>query len=393
MKEKYIIKSPIIINPFFYYAAFWILSIFLYITSPSKLNNKLMSGLVIFLILTIFISIILSKYFNKKIQNLSISIFKPNTNVLLVLAFILLILYFMEFLYSNQIPIINYLNGNDVNYKDFGIPTIHVFIVTFSYFISMFSFTIFAKFKLKTSLLLLIICILYFICIFSRGGIIFIIFINACIYLAEKKITIKKVSILVIFLIIFAFVFGIIGNIRSGYNPLDSYPILDIANIDGNRNSILSLLFWVDEYLICSLRNLNYNISLHNSNYNFIYLFINFFPDFLSKRILSSEPNIFLINEGLTTCTSYITSYIYGGYLGMLFCFLLYIILSLIIINIKFNREICKIYSLSILTFIFGLTFFDNMLVYSGYSFTLIYPIILSIVTKKRLHRIVGDKL
>ena len=67
--------------------------------------------------------------------------------------------------------------------------------------------------------------------------------------------------------------------------------------------------------------------------------------------------------------------------------------LSLIIINIKFNREICKIYSLSILTFIFGLTFFDNMLVYSGYSFTLIYPIILSIVTKKRLHRIVGDKL
>lgn len=382
MNRKLRIVNPLLINPFFGYSLFWGLIILIYFISPSKLNSEIDSRLLLFLLCTIAISSILALNFNKKYKNKEFKIYGNKPSLITVL--ILIFSFLAEFIYSRQIPLFETFFGVSSAYKNFGIPTLHVLIVTFSIFYCLYNFFVFINFKKKSNAVVVILIFAFFFLIFSRGLLIFCGVCCGILYLINKKIKIRHVIVLFFLALLLGWVFGIMGNIRSGCAWNDTSYLLSIAQIDANPKGILSPLFWVEEYLVCSLRNLNHNLSFANDKCleGFVYSIV---PDFIAKRILNEGNKVQLIVSAFTTSTMYAQTFVNFGFVGMAISFALNVILVKLIMTILMPDFLCKILCYTILFFLFSMSIFDNMVVYSGYAFSIIFAFIYGIRKKLRV--------
>lgn len=373
LKREFVIKHPIFINPFCGYAIIWLLTVAMYSISPSKLNVPMNFEVLFFVFISVAISLLVSLFFNQKYKNKSF-IVKYNFKYRKITAVILIILYLLEFYYSGQIPLLSSLQAN-VSYKEFGIPTLHVVISTFSIFYAIYNGFQFIVFKQVGSLLSLALPFMFFVLIFSRGMIILVVFSLICIFMCQAKINFKTVVLLILLLLFGAWSFGVLGNIRMGYAWNDTGYFLSVAEIDYDRYSLLAPFFWVEEYLVCSFRNLLYNSTYTPSGdvTGVLYCII---PDFLSKRIFSGlNVDIHLVRPELTTGTAFSFSYLSMGMVGMMTVFLTYMVVGILLMNIKMKGEY-KIVIFSLLMYCFCLSIFDNMLFYSGQSFVIIFALI-----------------
>ena len=364
-----------LINPFFAYSLVWTVVIFLYALSPAKINLPLNQGLLAFFLITIIISAACGVFFSKKFQGKVFKVKVPHFSVALLFAIIAL--YCLEFIYSGNIPLLFYLFFNDDImasdvYMNFGIPTLHVLIVTFSIFYCIYCFLLFIVTRNLKFLIPSGVCILYFVLIFSRGALVFIACALVIIYFAGRPIYLRHALLIALLAFVAAMLFGIFGNIRSGYAWNDSYAIMGIAKIEGDRYGFFSPLYWVEEYIVCSFRNLNYNVSLENNiTYDTSDLITALVIDFVSKRIVTNDISFSLVVPALSTGTMYILPYRAMGYLGMTLNFIIYCLAALIVACSKMRNFECKVVCLALMFGLYVLSPFDNMLWYSGYSFAL----------------------
>lgn len=391
-EREIIIKNPILINPFFFYSISWCVTFFLYFISPSQLNTSLDIFLIFFIVVTIGISSFFAIRFNKKYKNKKYKIKNKRQSALFYIIMATLLIY--EFLYSHNVPVIAALRGLNSNYQDFGIPTIHVIIVTITSLICINSYFRFKLFKEKIDLFISLIFFSYYILIFSRGMMILILLCILCLYFVDKIIKPIYLIYAGFFMIMLCWFFGILGNLRVSGEWNNSEMILQMGEIEKNSHALLSPFYWVEEYIICSLRNLNYNIANITPTYSisdFLYVTL---PDFISKRIMDGN-TIYVkkLMDYFTSLTTYSLHYSAFGYLGMIFEFLNYLIVGIILDKFKFSNAIYKFSILTIASVLFGLSIFDAMLQYSGYSFTLIWGIIGgSYIVSKKNGRIILKK-
>lgn len=375
-RKQIIIKNPIFINPFAWYALFWMLVFSLYAISPSKLNVALDFGLVVFLLITIGTSTIFAFHFNQLFKNESF--FVKNEKSSFSSIALMVVLYALDFLYSGNIPLLAALFGFDSGYQDFGIPTLHVIIVTFSVFFAIKNGYIFVLFRNKMNLFKFLVPLMYFIMVFSRGMLLLIFFCTGVLLLCQIKISIKRLVYALVVIVVVMWVFGIAGNIRVSNQWNNSSLILLISQIDVDPYNIFAPFYWGEEYIICSIRNLNNTMINILPTYDFGNLVYTLIPDFVAKRIWP-DTNIVVdrVVEVFTTTTTYSYSYSSFGYLGMLIEFLLYMLTGVYLQKTKYMDSISKIVTLSIASFIFGLSIFDSMLQYSGYSFAIMWGLLL----------------
>ncbi|HIT44436.1 TPA: hypothetical protein IAA91_06320, partial [Candidatus Avacholeplasma faecigallinarum] len=164
--KKIKIITPSAINPFFWYSLFWTLSLILYKISPSDLNIPLAKGAIFFIVGTIIFSVFISKLFNDYFRNrvMNLVYIRPSLYGTCFLWF----LYIIDFAYSRNIPLVTH------DYKDFGIPTLHVIIVTFSTYYAIRALLQFLLYKTKIDFAVFVAIIIYFLLVFSRGLILFI---------------------------------------------------------------------------------------------------------------------------------------------------------------------------------------------------------------------------
>lgn len=370
------IINPSLINPFFFYDLFWGLSLVFYIASPSKLNRTIDIGLSLFIFVTLGITAIFAINYNRKYKNRTI--FLKNIQFPLFLHIVLFNFIILEFIYSDNIPLISAILGKNSLYQEFGIPTLHVIVVTLALLTCIYSFFRYKCFKKKIDLLLFFLYLSYFVIIFSRGMMMLILASTLCISLVNKRITFKYIIFIVAAIIIGSWLFGILGNIRVSGVWNDSSIILEMGKIEANPNGILTPLYWAEEYFICSIRNLNYNIEYSIPSYNIVDLLFVSLPDFISKRIfLNRVISVKRLVGVFTSLTTYSLHYSTFGYIGMIIEYGIYLGAGYYIVNTKFSNESLRIVTLSLMTMIWGLSIFDGMIQYSGYSFVLFWGIVI----------------
>ena len=138
-------------------------------------------------------------------------------NVLDFLFYIWLIIELFETIYSRGVPLLWKLIGDSKTYFDYGIPSVHGFANAFglSLVMLMYYYFVFVKRK-KDVLVKMLIMVLFYVSLITRQVLISMaIEIISVSLLSARKIPVIKLIILCIIGII---VFGLIGNVRTGYD-------------------------------------------------------------------------------------------------------------------------------------------------------------------------------
>ncbi|HVW99837.1 MAG TPA: hypothetical protein VHA52_05325, partial [Candidatus Babeliaceae bacterium] len=193
--------------------------------------------------------------------------------------------------------------------------------------------------------------------------------------------------------------FGVLGNIRTS-NQIDKGQTQELSEIMLNlaeakpsfvNSPVPKAYFWSYLYISSPLANLQININEQKPTYNlpsvlqYVNSELNF--DFISKRIFAffnvQKRDNTLIAPFLTVGTVYSTSYTYLGWWGMSITFLFMMGVSFCYLIIIRPQNPYFSTALAMLNTLLLFCIFDNMMNFSGMSFQLVYPILLSLKFKK----------
>lgn len=358
------------LNPFFLYSLSWLAVMLLYHLEITNLYPKLSTQLLFFVYSTIFISFLFGIFYKLKLKKYLI---KEEKKYLYIYTFIYLC-FILEFIIEGKVPLIENLLETGYTYKDFkGIKTFHVIIFTYNFYTTICAFNDYILTKNKKYLIYIILGIMIYILLYLRGA---ILMLSSCLFLIwlfynYKLKTIIKISFLGI---VFLYTFGVSGNIRHYYKWNDTSMIKEIAQIK-TKESILDPFVWSYVYITSPLGNLQYNFNnTKPTNDKKYFVYENLFPDAISKRLDYNKINSKLMIENLTVSTMYIDSYLSYGKLGMWITFLVYMLCEIGYL-LFLNRTKYYILGLSLVSILNIFSIFDNMFVFSGLSFCLVYPL------------------
>lgn len=373
------------LNPVTIYNIIWGIIVALYSLRLTSLQDELSIRLYEYLLLVSFCfsstCIIASKVrlVNFKLKgNETISIDKVNR-----LFYFWLAIEIIEVVYSKGVPIIWSLSGNGKTYFDFGIPSIHGFANAFGLALVSVFFSIYLVNKYNNKRLLYSICImiLFYACLLTRQVIISMVvqmFIIYCFY--RRKIPWRKMLIIAIVGIL---LFGILGNIRTGYTAF-----LNVAMINTDINPLFIGVYWVYMYLTMTIANLNKVFSLNFVPIGAIHIFSVYMPSIIRNALFKNNtyelPN-YLVTQAFNVSGYFMDFYLSYKVAGIVFIAVIYGLLGGVIYKkIRKSRNQKNIIYYAIYLQILSLSFFYNHLLYlpSGFQFIIIWLIFKNIKLK-----------
>lgn len=288
------------------------------------------------------------------------------------------IFVFLEFFFCG-IPLIG-----QVDYKDFGIPILHVLVYSLGLFlVVVYSFGIMMNedksFRIKYCLL-----ICYSVLIVSRHFLLFSICTLAISYFSFKKV---KKKVLLYWLaggFVFIYLFGVIGTYRMStilgvsYAEAEQY-IYSVSKASVLYKDELNLgasWYWFWLYCTSPLSNLIETIIKTNSHNDYdlsnfiVFLLTELSPETISKRIVSAfEIKVslpFLVVPQLNVATAISSSYRYLGVLGI-FLYEIYVFIFVSTLHFALKRVATKSMSMVFFTSLSFFFIFDNMVSFPSF--------------------------
>ncbi|MFD0764652.1 hypothetical protein ACFQZI_07285 [Mucilaginibacter lutimaris] len=383
------------------FALIWAVAVVFYFFGWSDLFPNLSAGLTLFLCVAIIFSVAAAVVTNRH----SIFAYRPaetsGLDIGIYLLAIDLFSWLLSFAYSG-VPILKVLRGSDIDYRDFGMPTVIVFTMSFNSFLCLYFFHRYLTNKKRINLVYIAVCIGCFIAIFSRGLIAMTAMSMFFLWLSSKKNTLRPGFIAgsaATFLLVL-YLFGVVGNIRMNTliasqtgRAAESYSskailLVGSASQKFKDSFVPDEYFWGYLYISSPLSNLEHNVEQEAPAVNLpdvISYGVNEFTwDFLSKRyntITGQEQKkpVLLVQE-LTVSTIFAESYRYAGWAGMIFMLVFLLLLPFVYLGLLgYDKDVVPL-GVAVLTNIYFFSFFDNMLVYSGLGLQLLYPFLLKFV-------------
>lgn len=388
--------TKLLANPFFVYIISFAIVIAIYSLGWSTFYPTLSWPVLGFFIATFIASFIFGviTHVFKKIEYRKIA--WSNTTSLYL--FLVWAGYALEFVYNKGIPLQMLLQGVTYDYTLFGIPTFHVFLVTFSSFLSVFIFhQLCSEFTAKRVFYYLM-SILPPILIINRGMIIII--LTSCLFvflLSLRSIGAKTILGIVLSILVVFYLFGIMGNLRQTRGKSTSSEIIinnSHASDSFRKSSIPHPYIWSYLYISSPLANLQNTINNASVSTGSLGGFINFelLPDFISKRtakIFELERRFPILVRGwLTVATLYAPSYMYLGWTGIVLMFCFYLATTFTYIFVLKKSSKYYVTGLAILNTLVLFNTFDNMYYFSGVNLQLVYPLILSMLSSLNMKNI-----
>lgn len=369
------------LNCFRLYSITWLAVIIMYDLGWSTYCTPLNIHLRLFIYNSIVLGFILGALFNRRMKFRRLN---KEMNIGFTGTFFIVGLQCLEYVYCHQIPLISVVFTKS-NYTDFpGIPTLHVVIYTIATFYAQYLFYGYLNEKRTRYLFnyLLIVFTVYGLQ-YMRGGMIICFAMSFLMWLSSVKLNFKIILISSIFVIVGLYCFGGAGNIRSGYSWNDTSAFFRFGGINEKYPDWLPTQYaWTYSYTVGCLATLNRNVTLGFNDPDKLHFIQSIIPDFLMRRIWPDEnlASARLIWRGFTTTTGYFHAYYYGRILGVYIMYFILISIAVFICMTRIIKPQFKVVAFSNLSIIMALYFFTNALAVSAIGFTLVYPIVISLM-------------
>ena len=200
-------------NPFYLYVISFFSIILIYNIGWSSLYPDLSLSLLIFFAVSFLVSISLGGIIDK--YNPIKYIPPKKNNSVKPTIIIISILYAIELIYNKGIPVIQVLTKSNYQYTEFGIPTLHPLLTTFTSFFAVYIFHLSYTHKFKKHLINLFILTSIPIIIYNRGMLLIMLTSFLFIYLSSiKRIRLKTATLLLVLSFFILYGFGVLGNYR-----------------------------------------------------------------------------------------------------------------------------------------------------------------------------------
>ncbi len=360
------------LNIFYMYSLVWVAIIVLYLFGWSDLCLPIEPQLWVFLIGMILTSAAVGFFFRKKFVFHRLEK-NPHKNCLVTLLLVAACIY--EFRYAGFVPLFKVLEGKGMtDFPFYGVPGLHFILTPILYIYCLYLFYLFLCFKKPSLLIEYIACWSYFILLYQRQNIIFVLMLTVWLFVGSinfKKWSRRKKLLALLGIFAFAFLalyaFGIIGNSRYGlWDWNDSSMIMEVGKINDRYPEWLPKEFtWAYIYFISPLANFNYNCQLGpiGGDLNSILYFV--LPEFISQHFftVSIAPSR-LLSEALIVCTAFSDIFCYGG---MASAYLLFGLLTAIVALVVWLIPAGKPYSIPLYvgaSYFYILSFFYNPIQY-----------------------------
>ena len=384
-----------LINPFTIYVSSFSCVMLFYVLQWSSYYPPLQWPLILFFIFSFAVCL----FFARKIyNNHSFSFSSPSPTLYQVIGVTLFLysLWVIEFIYAGGVPLFLILLGKPFNYRTFGVPSLHVFLVTFSSFYTAYLFHTYLSSRKRVMLFFCLLNLVVALLIMNRGMFLTNVSTLFFIYIITKEsiqstITPRKISILLVTVIILSFLFGAMGTMRVSREIKRLYDrslVYEVGNatLAFQNSYIPSEFFWSYIYITSPIANLQHNISESQpelSGENFLLLVNNeVLPDALSKRITSTfnleQKQNHQIAENLNASTIFSGSFTYWGWAGMFLILGLLLVIPYSFRLFGLTESSLLVTFLAMINTLYAFFIFDNMISFTGFSFQLVYPVLLS---------------
>ncbi|AOO74930.1 hypothetical protein LCW_02025 [Latilactobacillus curvatus] len=390
------------VNPFFMFILAFSAVILSFFFGWSSIYPSFSSDVLFFFIVMFLLAGVLG-YFIYKSNVISFKKIKSTTNVVWLVV-IVLIGTLAEGAYNHGFPLQFMLQGKDSGYTEFGIPTVHVFLLTLTAFLTTYLWHLIlsstGKLRNQYILLCVLSCIPYVLEV-NRGMFMMVMINCFTIFILAiwKKIKVRHIIGLAIFGVVGLFLFGVMGNARvntsyqNGRSAFDSASIMQIGGATEKFKSskIPKEFFWGYIYASSPVANFQKNVDYSKTTEKITVSKVNsmFFgellPNFIGKRALANsdykEVKIQQITPELNVGTALSSPYRLLGWIGVTMYVIIifagaYVYLYFLY---KLNSRFF-IVGLSVLNTIFALTIYSNMIQATGLSLQLAYPIIFALI-------------
>lgn len=385
------------LSPHWCYAAAFSAALLAYTLGWSDLYPDLSASLFIFLLLTLLLHGILGwrlKPNARRPLNYSPA-FSP---VIITLA--LYILWIFEFVYAGGIPLAMILLRQPFDYRLFGVPSLHVALVTFSSFYTLVLFRELLHDRNKLLLALFAMNLAAGLLIYNRGMVIFELAGCVLLYFNNNiKFSWRTASLFAAGVIAAAWLFGAMGTIRvsaEAHRPYDNRLFMDTggASYTFRQSGIPGEFFWDYVYLTSPIANLQENINKTTpppAHVTTVLEFINneLLFDFISKRINRlfdiERPPEHLIVGPFNVSTVYSGSYSHLGWTGMICMALFVAFLPYGYQSMLRHTPRYADVGMATLGSLFLFMVFDNTLRFTGLGFQLVYPFVFPLLEQIHL--------
>ncbi len=303
--------------------------------------------------------------------------------------------YMAEFTYNRGIPLVLILAGADYDYMTFGIPTFHVFLQTFAPFYTVYWFHQWLSNRGGWRLAGFGWLLLLNVCVVNRGSTLMILAACLIIFLQERgQVSRRQLLGLLVGMIGFFYLFGALGYSRSSAGQKE--PFYDLTQTtDAFRTGwVPGEYLWFYLYVSSPLSNFqNVVDQAHDIRYNVPgFVGDQLLPDFIYKRFVDPvadpdflEADRYLVVVFLNASSTYYSAYRRMGWPGTVILLLALATLMMVVLRGVGSNSPYRQTTIALLGCMAIFSTFDNMIRFTGASFQLVYPVLLTLLHRYRL--------
>ena len=369
-------------NPLTTYLIVWGLTILLYTIKFTnnilEINNKtfwlICSSCILFTFIYVSIKILNGLFIKKSNSSIFLlhtinneKIFNKLEGLLRGIFIFWLLLSLIEIVLFKGIPLISViiLGQYDLDYKVFGVPTLHGLLNACYFTIIVGNFIAYLIRRNKKRLYFILILFIWPILLMSRAMILWGLIEILCVYLFFNRITFKKILKIFFGIITFIIVFGLIGDSRNGELKQFTTSTFVSTEYESAAEYIPSGFVWVYLYATTPINNIVINVNKLNPQYGFKYSLNGLIPSFIRDKMFSeSDKYALILDDEAFNVSSYFANYLFDfGVVGaVIFAGLLQFITVIFFFSAK-SGKIGSLISYSVLYYaVFTSVFFDNFI-------------------------------